>query len=103
MRDATPDASPNIPEIVADIRQFHRERCYWMEQRKRSNLALLSFLKSQLGWRKDGTAEGNAEAARLTASFIDRSHPSNACSSVISSRLTALDNSAFLSFCWLSR
>lgn len=71
MRDATPDASPEISEIVDAIRQFHRERCYWMEQRKRANLALLSFLKSQLGWRKDGTAEGNAAAAQQTAALIE--------------------------------
>lgn len=40
----------NIETLVANIRYQHRQRCYAMEQRKRSNLALGSFLRMALGW-----------------------------------------------------
>lgn len=38
------------PEILAEIRALHRLRCFYMEQRKRSHLALGSFLRRELGW-----------------------------------------------------
>lgn len=36
--------------IIAEIRSWHRQRCFAMEQRKRADLALLAFLRTQLGW-----------------------------------------------------
>ena len=38
---------------IAAITHFHRQRCYAMEQRKRANLALGSFLRMALGWSPD--------------------------------------------------
>jgi hypothetical protein len=56
-------------ETIDAIRSAHRERCFAMEQRKRSDLALGSFLRLMLGWRKDlPEAERKriaAEAAKL--------------------------------------
>lgn len=42
-------ASP-LAETIAQIRAAHRERCFWMEQRKRSYLALGAYLRTALGW-----------------------------------------------------
>jgi len=42
----------DVQTIVAEIRGHHRRRCYAMEQRKRANLALGSFLRILLGWSK---------------------------------------------------
>src|SRR5262245_16865348 len=50
-------------EIIDGIRQAHRERCFAMEQRKRTDLAMLSFLRPQLGWRKDLPAAERKAAA----------------------------------------
>lgn len=40
-------------EVIDLIRGHHRERCFAMSQRKRLDLALGSFLRLMLGWRKD--------------------------------------------------
>src|SRR5258706_1935338 len=60
---------PQQSEIIDLMRAKHRERCFAMEQRKRLNLALGSFLRLVLGWRKDlPEAERKAiaaEAARM--------------------------------------
>lgn len=54
----------NVPALagtIAAIRAAHRERCFWMEERKRSDLTLGSYLRSALGWALDKpTAERNA-------------------------------------------
>ena len=36
--------------LCEQIKAFHRQRCFMMEQRKRSDLALGAFLRTQLGW-----------------------------------------------------
>jgi hypothetical protein len=60
-----------MQEIIDAIRASHRERCYAMEQRKRADLALLSFLRTQAGWRLDlPEAERKAIAERAKA-FAD--------------------------------
>ncbi len=54
--DETPLAVPSPGEhqpIIDQIRYWHRQRRYAMEQRKRADLALGSFLRLMLGWRKD--------------------------------------------------
>ena len=43
---------PDLAPIIRKIRYWHRQRCFAMEQRKRLDLALLSFLRLQLGWSK---------------------------------------------------
>lgn len=37
-------------EIIDQLRYWHRQRCFAMEQRKRVDLALGSFLRMMLGW-----------------------------------------------------
>lgn len=62
------DNEPDIEEIVAEIRQFHRKRVFAMEQRKRANLALGSLLRTQLGWQLDlPSAERKAISERAAA------------------------------------
>ena len=39
-----------LDQIIEDIRQDHRIRCYAMEQRKRANQSLGSLLRLVLGW-----------------------------------------------------
>lgn len=41
-----------LEETVAEIRYWHRQRCFAMEQRKRVDLALGAFLRTMLGWSK---------------------------------------------------
>lgn len=55
-------------DTIQRIRAAHSQRCFAMEQRKRVNLSLLSFLRPQLGWRKDlPKAERDAIANRAKA------------------------------------
>lgn len=44
--------SPRLQEAIDAIRGWHRRRCYAMEQRKRADLSLGSFLRLVLGWSK---------------------------------------------------
>lgn len=53
-------------ETLGKLRSAHRARSFAMEQRKRANLATGSFLRTQLGWRKD-LPEGKGEAIRAKA------------------------------------
>ena len=61
--------SESLETITAGIRSAHRRRVYAMEQRKRADLALLSFLRSQLGWRRD-LPEAERDAISETAKTI---------------------------------
>lgn len=49
---AVPSSPPDIEQTVAQIRYWHRQRCFAMEQRKRADLSLLAFLRTSLGWSK---------------------------------------------------
>lgn len=60
-----------LAEIIAQIRYHHRQRVFVMEQRKRMDLALGSFLRLQLGWRKDGDEAANKRARDLAATLIE--------------------------------
>lgn len=59
-----------LEELIAAIRSVHRERCFAMEQRKRSDLALASFLRTVLGWRKGGDEEANKYAKERALKLI---------------------------------
>lgn len=41
---------PDVGEAINLIRAWHRQRCFAMEQRKRIDLSLGSFLRMMLGW-----------------------------------------------------
>jgi hypothetical protein len=43
----------DIERLVEQIRYWHRQRCFAMEQRKRSVLATAAFLRIDLGWNPD--------------------------------------------------
>lgn len=53
-----------LAETIAAIRAAHRLRCFWMEQRKRSDLALGAYLRRELGW---SLAKPSAERKRIEA------------------------------------
>lgn len=44
--------SADLGVTISAIRYWHRRRCFAMEQRKRTDLALGSFLRTALGWSK---------------------------------------------------
>lgn len=44
---------PDRSELCDEIRGHHRRRVFAMEQRKRADLAIGAFLRTQLGWRLD--------------------------------------------------
>lgn len=45
--------SDDLESLCAEIRTWHRQRVYAMEQRKRADLALGSFMRLMLGWSRD--------------------------------------------------
>lgn len=56
-----------LDRIITDIRSHHRTRNFAMDQRKRADLSLLWFLKTQLGWSKglpDAERKAIAEQAK---------------------------------------
>lgn len=57
--------------VVASIKQFHRRRCFAMEQRKRMDLALGSYLRLQLGWRKDLPEAERKAIAKAASDLMD--------------------------------
>lgn len=59
-----------VTPIIDQIRAHHRKRCFMMEQRKRSNLALGSFLRMALGWRKDLPEDERERIAAEAAGYI---------------------------------
>lgn len=56
-------------EICAAIRYHHRQRVYAMEQRKRADLALGSFLRMVLGWSL-AIPKAEQEAIRAKAAWL---------------------------------
>ena len=61
----------DIETILADIRAAHRERVFMMDSRKRSDLALGSYLRRHLGWRLDNPKDENNRIKDLTAELIE--------------------------------
>lgn len=40
----------DLPATIEEIVMWHRQRCFFMEQRKRGHLSLASWLRTSLGW-----------------------------------------------------
>lgn len=57
-------------ELIGSIRAWHRERCFAMEQRKRIDLALGSFLRTALGWRRDKSESERGRIAKLAQTIV---------------------------------
>jgi hypothetical protein len=57
------DETISLSDTIATIRYWHRQRCFLMEQRKRSDLALGAFLRIQLGWSRDLPEDERKEIA----------------------------------------
>jgi hypothetical protein len=65
------DAAPALAETIAAIRAAHRLRCFWMEQRKRSDLALGAYLRRELGWSLDKPASERKTIAAEAMAIMD--------------------------------
>lgn len=69
MAKSSVPVADGVFDLIIDL---HRQRCFAMEQRKRSDLALGAFLRTMLGWRKDlPEAERKAIATRAAALVKD--------------------------------
>lgn len=58
----------SLAPIIDEIRAWHRQRVFAMDQRKRSDLALGSFIRTQLGWSR---ALPKAEAEKINKAARD--------------------------------
>lgn len=70
------NAVPDIGETIDRIRYWHRQRCFAMEQRKRIDLSLGSFLRMMLGWSLALPDPDRKRIASEAAEIVDNaSHP----------------------------
>lgn len=60
----------DLETVIAEIRYHHRTRCFAMEQRKRADLALGSFLRTQLGWSRNADDDTNDFARKRAAEMV---------------------------------
>lgn len=60
---------PDLSEIIGRIQGLHRERCFWMDERKRSDLTLGAYLRTQLGWSLQ-KPKAEREAIRAQAAAV---------------------------------
>ena len=58
------------PTVIAEIRHLHRQREFSMVQRKRAHLSLGAFIRTNLGWTKDGDEKANSEIRKMDADMI---------------------------------
>ena len=64
-----------MQDTIELIRYHHRTRNFAMEQRKRANLSLLSFLRIQLGWSPELPEKDRSRLAKqATAESHGRQH-----------------------------
>jgi hypothetical protein len=60
----------SLQPIIDEIRAHHRQRCYAMEQRKRADLSLGSYLRVVLGWNPGLPADERKKIAVLAQDLI---------------------------------
>lgn len=71
--------------LCEQIRAYHRQRCFAMEQRKRADLALGAFLRTQLGWSLNLPEKERKAIEKAAQELIDE--PSGEWADLISSAL----------------
>ncbi len=59
----------DLTDTIAQIQSKHRQRMFAMEQRKRADLAMGSFLRVMHGWQRDGDEDVN-KAAKATVEAL---------------------------------
>jgi hypothetical protein len=64
-------SADSLAPIIAEIRAWHRQRVFAMDQRKRADLALGAFLRTQLGWSRNLPAAGRTAIAKNAAALVD--------------------------------
>ncbi len=62
---------PSLDDTIAQIRYWHRQRCFAMESRKRADLALGAFLRTALGWRRDLPKDESDAIKKRAAELAD--------------------------------
>lgn len=59
-----------LADLCGEIRAHHRRRVFAMEQRKRADLALLAFLRTQSGWSLDRPAIERTAIANYAKALV---------------------------------
>lgn len=79
----------SLEETIGAIQGAHRERVFAMEQRKRMNLALGSYVRLMMGWRRDLPDKERAAIAKAAAEQIDAGGAGTPFETMIASTLAA--------------
>ena len=58
--------------LCEQIRDLHRQRCFAMDQRKRNDLALGAFLRTQLGWSRNLPEAERAAIAKQAMQLLKK-------------------------------
>lgn len=65
-----PDNVASLAPIISEIRYWHRQRVFAMDQRKRADLALGAFLRTQLGWSRSLPKAEGAKIAKRASDLV---------------------------------
>lgn len=63
-------AASSLAPIIAEIRTWHRQRVFAMDQRKRSDLALGAFIRTGLGWSRAKDKAENDKIKKRASDLI---------------------------------
>lgn len=83
---------PDLTTIIAEIRYWHRKRCYTMESRKIADLRLGAHLRTQLGWSRSLPKIEADKIAKQASALIDLGEK------VVKGKTTGVDNPIFATF-----
>lgn len=82
----------DLTPIIAEIRYWHRKRCYTMESRKISDLRLGAHLRTQLGWSRSLPKAEAVKIAKQAQALITLGEK------VVKGKTTAVDDPVFATF-----
>lgn len=68
-QEAAAASSEPDPATIGKIQGLHRQRCFWMEERKRANLTLGAYLRMEMGWSL-AKPKAEREAIRAAAQAV---------------------------------
>lgn len=85
---ATPSA-PDLSATIAEIKHWHRQRVFAMDQRKRADLALGAFMRTQLGWSRALPKADAEKIAKRAADLVTLGEK------VAKGKATGIDDSMF--------
>jgi hypothetical protein len=79
----------SLAPVIAEIRAWHTRRVFAMDQRKRLNLALGAWLRTQLGWSRNLPAADRTAIAKSTAELVELGEK------IVKGKATGIGNGAF--------